>query len=425
MDMDYLAMNREQLEQELKAQRAVFEDYVKQGLKLDMSRGKPAKDQLDLSQEMLGITDLMGDSGIDARNYGNLAGMPEARRFFGDMLGAKPEEVFVGGNSSLNMMFCLIDLAWRVGFEDSPAAWNTCEKPKFLCPAPGYDRHFRITEYFGFDLVTVPMLPTGPDMDLVENLVKDADVKGIWCVPLYSNPDGYSYSDETVKRLAAMETAAPDFRIMWDNAYGVHHLTDTPDHVLNILDECRKAGHEDRALMFCSLSKVTFPGAAVAAMAASKRNIDYTLEHMFPMTISFDKVNQMRHVKFLKDMDGLAAHMKKHRKLLEPKFKTVFTTLERDLSDCGSIAHWTTPGGGYFISVYTYPGCAKRTVELCKQAGVVLTGAGATYPYGIDPQDSNIRIAPTFPPLGELELASRLLCVCIRIATLEKLLQRQ
>ncbi len=422
---DYLALNKEQLEQELHAQRTVFEGYVKQGLKLDMSRGKPAKDQLELSMDMLKITDLVGDSGIDARNYGNLAGMPEARRFFGEMLGAEPEEVFVGGNSSLNMMFCVIELAYRVGLVDSPAAWGGAAKPKFLCPAPGYDRHFRITEYFGFELLTVPMLPTGPDMDVVEQLVQQQDVKGIWCVPLYSNPDGYTYSDETVKRLACMKTAAPDFRILWDNAYGAHHLTDTPDHVLNILDECRKAGHEDRAMMFCSLSKVTFPGAAVAAMAASKKNIDYMLEHMFPMTIGFDKVNQMRHVKFLKDMDGLAAHMKKHRALLEPKFRMVLDTLERDLAESGQIAHWTKPNGGYFISVYTYPGCAKRTVELCREAGVVLTGAGATYPYGNDPDDSNIRIAPTFPPLGELELASRLLCVCIRIATLEKLLQRQ
>ena len=313
---DYFAMDSRQCAQELDSLRKIYEEYAAKGLKLDMSRGKPAPDQLDLSMDLLTITDYKGETGIDSRNYGNLEGMPEARRFFADILGAQPDEVIVGGNSSLNMMYYLIDLGWRLGFADSPAAWNACGRPKFLCPAPGYDRHFRVTEYFGFELIAVPMLPTGPDMDCVEALVKDEAVKGIWCVPLYSNPDGYSYSDETVRRLAAMETAAPDFKIMWDNAYCVHHLTDTHDVILNMLEECRKAGHEDRALMFCSLSKVTFPGAGVAAMAASRRNIDYILKNMFPMIISFDKLNQVRHIRFLKDMDGLAAHMEKHRALL-------------------------------------------------------------------------------------------------------------
>lgn len=422
---DYFAMDSQQRTQELDSLRKVYEEYAAKGLKLDMSRGKPAPEQLDLSMDLLTITDYKGETGIDSRNYGNLEGMPEARRFFADILGAQPDEVIVGGNSSLNMMYYLIDLGWRLGFADSPAAWNACSRPKFLCPVPGYDRHFRVTEYFGFELIPVPMLPTGPDMDYVEALVKDAAVKGIWCVPLYSNPDGYSYSDETVRRLAAMETAASDFRIMWDNAYCVHHLTDTHDVILNMLEECRKAGHEDRVLMFCSLSKVTFPGAGVAAMAASRRNIDYILKNMFPMIISFDKVNQIRHVRFLKDMDGLTAHMEKHRALLEPKFRSVLSILDENLSDCGNIARWTKPNGGYFLSLYTLSGCAKRTVQLCREAGVVLTGAGAAYPYGVDPEDSNIRIAPTFPPLDELETASRLLCVCVRIATLEKLLQRQ
>ena len=396
---DYFAMDSRQCAQELDSLRKIYEEYAAKGLKLDMSRGKPAPDQLDLSMDLLTITDYKGETGIDSRNYGNLEGMPEARRFFADILGAQPDEVIVGGNSSLNMMYYLIDLGWRLGFADSPAAWNACGRPKFLCPAPGYDRHFRVTEYFGFELITVPMLPTGPDMDCVEALVKDEAVKGIWCVPLYSNPDGYSYSDETVRRLAAMETAAPDFKIMWDNAYCVHHLTDTHD--------------------------VTFPGAGVAAMAASRRNIDYILKNMFPMIISFDKLNQVRHIRFLKDMDGLAAHMEKHRALLEPKFRAVLAILDEGLSGCGSIARWTKPNGGYFLSLYTLGGCAKRTVQLCREAGVVLTDAGAAYPYGVDPQDSNIRIAPTFPPLDELETASRLLCVCVRIATLEKLLQRQ
>lgn len=418
---DYFSMDGRQRAQELARLRQVYEGCRAAGLRLDMSRGKPCPEQLDLSMALLSITDYRGETGIDSRNYGNLEGMPEARRFFAEFLGVRPEDVIVGGNSSLNMMYDLIDLGWRRGFADSPAAWGACGRPKFLCPAPGYDRHFRVTEYFGFELLTVPMLPTGPDMDVVERLVQDEAVKGIWCVPLYSNPDGYSCSDETVRRLAAMETAAPDFKIMWDNAYGVHHLTDTPDVILNMLDECRRAGHEDRALMFCSLSKVTFPGAGVAAMAASGKNIAYILENLFPMTISYDKLNQVRHVRFLKDAAGLAAHMEKHRRILEPKFRAVLALLEQGLSDCGKIARWTKPNGGYFLSLYTQPGCAKRTVQLCREAGVALTDAGAAYPYGVDPEDSNIRIAPTFPPLRELEEATRLLCVCVRIATLEKL----
>ena len=422
---NYFEMTRDELTAEKAALEENYKKFQAMGLKLNMARGKPGPHQMDLAMGLLQMTDYTTDAGTDARNYGDLEGLHEARELFGDVMGVKPEEVFVGGNSSLNMMYYLIDLGWRLGFADSPAAWNACGRPKFLCPAPGYDRHFRVTEYFGFELITVPMLPTGPDMDCVEALVKDEAVKGIWCVPLYSNPDGYSYSDETVRRLAAMETAAPDFKIMWDNAYCVHHLTDTHDVILNMLEECRKVGHEDRALMFCSLSKVTFPGAGVAAMAASRRNIDYILKNMFPMIISFDKLNQVRHIRFLKDMDGLAAHMEKHRALLEPKFRAVLAILDEGLSGCGSIARWTKPNGGYFLSLYTLGGCAKRTVQLCREAGVVLTDAGAAYPYGVDPQDSNIRIAPTFPPLDELETASRLLCVCVRIATLEKLLQRQ
>lgn len=417
---NYFAMNREDLEEEYQSLKRIYKGYCDKGLKLDMSRGKPSPEQLDLSMDMLSIHDYIGETGIDSRNYGNLEGMPEARTFFAQILGAKPEEVIVGGNSSLNMMYYLVELGWRSGFADSPRPWSA-GKPKFLCPAPGYDRHFRVTEYFGFDLVTVPMLPTGPDMDQVEKLVQDEEVKGIWCVPLYSNPDGYSYSDETVRRLAAMKTAAPDFKIFWDNAYCVHHLTDTPDHVLNILDECRKVGCEDRPLMFCSLSKVTFPGASVAAMAASLKNVEYILKNMFSMIISYDKFNQLRHVKFLKDANGVAAHMEKHRQIVEPKFKTVLSIFDKELGDYEKLAHWTKPNGGYFISLYTQ-GVAKRTVQLCKEAGVVLTGAGAAYPYGIDPDDTNIRIAPTYPPLEELETATHLLCVAVKLATVEKLL---
>lgn len=417
---ELLSLTRPELEQQRAALREVYEGYKARGLKLDMSRGKPSPEQLDLSMDLLKITAYKGENGMDARNYGGLEGIPEARRFFGEMLGTKPGEVIVGGNSSLNMMYTMVELGWRLGFPDSPAPWRTEEKPKFLCPAPGYDRHFRVTEYFGFDLVTVPMTPHGPDMEQVEALVKDPAVKGIWCVPLYSNPDGYSYDDDTVRRLARMQTGAPDFRIFWDNAYCVHHLTDTPDTVLNILDECRAAGTEMRPLLFCSLSKVTFSGAGVAAMAACEANVAYIVKNLFSSIISFDKMNQLRHVVFLKNMDGVAAHMKKHRAIIAPKFALVERIFDEELT---GLAYWTKPNGGYFISLYVESGCAKRTVQLCKEAGVVLTGAGAAYPYGVDPADTNIRIAPTYPPLDELETATRLLCVCAKLATIEKLCQ--
>lgn len=415
------SLSREELLSEQKKLSDVYEGYKQQALKLDMSRGKPSAEQLDLSMDMLNLHAYKTQSGMDVRNYGCLEGIPEARVFFGEILGAKPDEVFVGGNSSLSMMYSMIELGTRAGFADSPAPWGA-GKPRFLCPAPGYDRHFRVTEYFGYELITVPMTPTGPDMDEVERLVLDENVKGIWCVPLYSNPDGYSYSDETVKRLAKMQTGAPDFKIFWDNAYCVHHLSDTPDKVLNMLDEARAAGNENRVLMFCSLSKVTFAGGGVAAMAASRENIDYILKSVFPMTISFDKLNQLRHVLFLKDAQGVAAHMEKQRAIVEPKFRTVLRILAEELGE--ENAHWTKPNGGYFISLYTMDGCAKRTVQLCREAGVVLTGAGAAYPYGIDPADSNIRIAPTYPPLSELETATHLLCVCAQLSMIEALLNR-
>lgn len=415
------SLSREELLSEQKKLSDVYEGYKQQALKLDMSRGKPSTEQLDLSMDMLNLHEYKTQGGMDVRNYGCLEGIPEARVFFGEILGAKPDEVFVGGNSSLSMMYSMIELGTRAGFADSPAPWGA-GKPRFLCPAPGYDRHFRVTEYFGYELVTVPMTPTGPDMDEVERLVLDENVKGIWCVPLYSNPDGYSYSDETVKRLAKMQTGAPDFKIFWDNAYCVHHLSDTPDKVLNMLDEARAAGNENRVLMFCSLSKVTFAGGGVAAMAASRENIDYILKSVFSMTISFDKLNQLRHVLFLKDAQGVTAHMEKHRAIVEPKFRTVLRILAEELGE--ENAHWTKPNGGYFISLYTMDGCAKRTVQLCREAGVVLTGAGAAYPYGIDPADSNIRIAPTYPPLSELETATHLLCVCAQLSMIEALLNR-
>lgn len=418
---DYLKMTTEELLTEKKALTEQYEVFQNQNLKLDMSRGKPSAAQLDLSMELLTLTDYQDESGVDARNYGALEGLPEARRFFGKMMGLPEKKVLVGGNASLALMYYAIDLGWRKGFPEGAGSWMNCPKRKFLCPAPGYDRHFRITEYFGFELITIPLYENGPDMDLVEQYAQDETVKGIWCVPMYSNPDGYCYSDETVRRLAAMKTAAPDFKIMWDNAYGVHHLTDSHPSLLNLMDECVKAGHENRPLYFCSTSKITFSGAGVSAMGASEELIGYFAREMFPMTISYDKVNQLRHVRFLKDQKGVAAHMLRHRALLAPKFEMVLSLLDT-LLPYGEIAHWTKPKGGYFISLYTLPGCAARTVELCRQAGVVLTGAGAAYPYGVDPQDAHIRIAPSLPPEEELQTAAQLLCICVRLSTVEKLL---
>ena len=421
---DYFEMDRQQLEAEHEALQALYKEYQSRGLKLDMSRGKPCPEQLDLSMDMLKLEDYRGDNGTDSRNYGLLEGMPEARVFFADLMGVQPEEVIVGGNSSLSLMYYLIDLGCRQGFVDSPDNWNGGKKRKFICPVPGYDRHFRVTEYFGFELLSVPMTPDGPDMNQVEELVKDPTVKGIWCVPVYSNPDGYTYSDETVRRLAQMETGAPDFKIFWDDAYCVHHLTDHPRGTISILKECELAGYPERPLLFCSTSKITFPGAGVAAMAASRKNIQHILDNMFPMVISYDKMNQLRHVRYLKNKQGVLEHMKKHRAILEPKFRMVQDILDSDVVPYGPIAWWTKPQGGYFISLYLQSGCAAKVVRLCKEAGVVLTGAGAAYPYGKDPDDHHIRIAPTVPSLEELEVACRLLAVCVRLATVEKLLQR-
>lgn len=423
---DYLSMNKEQLLSELHNLEQQYQNYKSMELKLDMSRGKPCPEQLDLSSGLLTQNQYIGEDGTDSRNYGMLAGMPEARRFFAELFSlTHSDEVIVAGNSSLSMMYYLIDLGWRVGYPDSPKPWRFEEKLKFLCPVPGYDRHFAITEYFGFEMIPVPMTPEGPDMDCVENLAStDPDIKGIWCVPLYSNPDGYCYSDETVRRLASMQTAAPDFKIMWDDAYCVHHLTDASYTTLNILEECKKVGHENRPLLFCSTSKITYPGAGVAAIGASATNITYILQQMAPMAISFDKMNQMRHVQYLKNRAGVLEHMKKHQAILAPKFDLVKETFTQHLSSCGEIAHWTDPKGGYFISLYLMNGCAKRTVQLCKEAGVILTAAGSAYPYGNDPDDHHIRIAPSLPTLEELNMASKLLCVCVQIATLEQLLQK-
>lgn len=423
--MNYLAMNRAELIAEQQNLLKEYASFKNMDLKLDMSRGKPSREQLDLSLDMLKITDYIDSSGADARNYGHLEGIPEARQFFSHIMGVSPAETFVGGNSALQMIYHMINLGWHFGFPGAEMPWKDCKQIKFICPVPGYDRHFRITEIFGFEMISVPMLPDGPDMDMVEELVSDPAVKGIWCVPVYSNPDGYTYSDNTVTRLAHMKAAAPDFKIFWDDAYGVHHLSDIRESVPNILQQCRNAGNECRPLIFFSSSKITFAGSGVAAMGAYTENMKAISNYFFSNIISFDKINQLRHVRFLKSEGGIAEHMKKHAEIIAPKFNMVIDTFKKGLSPFGNIARWTQPRGGYFLSLYTMKGCASRSVELCKQAGVTLTGAGAAYPYGRDPDDSHIRIAPTFPSLEELDTAARLLCVAVRLAAVERLLNSE
>ncbi len=417
--LDYRTMDSSALQAEQGRLRQAYDAFAKRGLKLDMSRGKPAPNQLDLSMGLLAMQDYKDRDGVDMRNYGALEGAAEVREFFAELLGAQPGETIVGGSSSLNLMYNMVDLGWRKGFSGC-APWGAQDKVKFLCPSPGYDRHFRISEDFGFELITVPMTPGGPDMDAVERLAQDEAVKGIWCIPVYSNPDGYVYSAETVRRMAEMK-AAPDFRVFWDNAYLVHHLTDEALSCPNMLEACRDAGNPQRAMMFCSTSKMTFAGAGVCAMAADAANIEAAKNYLFAMTICFDKVNQLRHVRFLRK-EGLAAHMQKHAALIAPKFDAVREAFERELAPCGDIACWTSPKGGYFISLNVLDGCAARVVQLCREAGVVLTGAGAAFPYGQDPRDRHIRIAPSYPSAGELAAAAELLCLSVRLAAVEKLL---
>lgn len=403
-----------------------FEDYKAEGLQLNMARGKPATDQLNLSMKMLDAlnskSNMQASNGMDCRNYGMPDGLPEMRKLFGELMGLNADNVIVGGNSSLNMMFDTVSCCMTHGLAGCEP-WCRQGHLKFLCPSPGYDRHFAITEHFGFELITIPMLKTGPDMDAVEKLVStDPSIKGIWCVPKYSNPTGVTYSDETVRRFAALKPAAPDFRIFWDNAYCVHDLTDTPDRLLNLWEECRKTGNIDLPIFFASTSKITFPGAGVAAMGASDRNLAVFREHFKYQTIGPDKLNQLRHLAFLKDIDGVHAQMQRHRALIQPKFEIVEQTFRRELGGKG-IANWTEPNGGYFISFNVLDGCAKRTVALCKEAGVTLTGAGSTYPYKKDPNDRNIRVAPTYPPKEEVKTAAELLSLCAQIAACEKLLE--
>lgn len=401
-----------------------YRQYKAQSLNLNMARGKPCVEQLDLA---LGVLEALharcefaNSNGDDCRNYGVWNGLPEMRSIFSELLGVPTDGIILGNNSSLQMMFDCISQGYTHGYGGWDP-WCKQNDVKFLCPVPGYDRHFAVTEYFGIKMIPVPMLKTGPDMDLIERLVRDESVKGCWCVPKYSNPTGVTYSDETVRRFARLRPAAKDFRIMWDDAYCVHDLTDEPDHLLNIYEECLKEGTEDQVLIFASTSKISFPGAGVAALAASKRNIADLKTRTTVQTIGSDKLNQLRHVLFLHDANGVRNLMKGHRKILEPKFKIVREALKQELGDL-DIARWSDPHGGYFVNLDVMNGCAKRVVELCKEAGVVLTDAGATFPYGADPNDSNIRIAPSFPPESELAQAMKVLCVSIKLAATEKLL---
>ena len=420
----YSCRTKEELYMEQKKLLARYEALKAEELHLDLTRGKPSKQQLDLVSDLL--TTLVDPAeciidGNDCRNYGDLAGLACAREYWADVLGCKPSQTFVGGNASLSLMHDLIARAYTHGLPDSPRPWCREEKLKFLCPSPGYDRHFRITEHFGFELIEVPMTPDGPDMDVVEELVKDAAVKGIWCVPKYSNPQGYCYSNETIDRFVNLKPAAPDFVIMWDNAYCVHEFKGEFVPFRDIIAECAAAGRPNMPYEFASTSKITFPGAGISVMATSEENIAYHLKLIGVQTISYDKVNQLRHVKFLKNKEHTLELMKRHAEIMAPKFEMVLKMLRKELTNKG-IAHWHLPTGGYFICVAAMPGTAKRTLELCKQAGVVFTPAGATSPYGIDPQDSMIRIAPSLPPVEELEKAMQVFCVSQKLAALEKLL---
>ena len=422
--MNYRSMSRSEQMEELQKQQANLEVLKAKGLKLDMSRGKPGKAQLDLVSDILTVLTDPADCIVDGtyvRNYGILAGLPAAKALFADVLGCKPEECFIGGTASLTLMYDTIAKAYTHGLLHSEKPWCKLDKVKFLCPAPGYDRHFKITESFGFELITVEMTPDGPDMDQVEELVKDPEVKGIWCVPKYSNPDGIIYSEETIRRFAHLKPAAPDFVLMWDNAYCVHEFDGDYVPFPDIISLCREAGNPDMVFEYASTSKITFPGAGISVMAASEANQKYMQKLLGIQMISYDKVNQLRHVKYLKNKEGTIAVMKKHAGVLGPKFKMVLDTLEREIAPLG-IAEWQKPKGGYFVSVNTMDGIAKRTLALCKEAGVVMTSAGATFPYGKDPRDRNIRVAPSLPPVSELEQAMEVFCVSMKIAALEKLL---
>ena len=424
----YKDLTKEELLELKSGLQAQFEEVKARGLKLDMSRGKPAAAQLNLSMEMMNIlnsgTDLVCEDGVDCRNYGGLDGIAEAKQLLADMMEVPKDNVIVFGNSRLNVMYDTVARAMTHGIMGS-TPWCKLDKVKFLCPVPGYDRHFAITEHFGIEMINIPMSESGPDMDMVEQYVNnDETVKGIWCVPKYSNPQGFTYSDETVKRFANLKPAAKDFRIFWDNAYVIHHLyDDKQDEILDIISECEKAGNPDMVFEFASTSKVSFPGSGIAALASSEANLADIKKSLTIQTIGYDKLNQLRHVRYFKDINGLKEHMRKHAEQMRPKFEAVLEVLNTELGGLG-IGSWYAPRGGYFISFDAMEGCAKEIVAKCKEAGVKLTNAGATFPYGKDPKDSNIRIAPSFPTPEEMAQAADLFVLCVKLVSVEKLLAK-
>lgn len=426
MSKMYSEMTPAELEELRQQLQAAYDEMKALNLKLNMARGKPGADQLDMEADFFNMlnpyVNFSSEKGIDCRNYGELTGIQEARVLMADVMGVDESQVIIFGNSSLNIMYDTVARSMLFGVCGS-TPWCKLDQVKFLCPVPGYDRHFAITEQFGIEMIPIPLLETGPDMDLVEQYVNnDASVKGIWCVPKYSNPEGVTYSDETVKRFAALKPAAEDFRIYWDNAYVIHDLyEDRHDELLEILSECEKAGNADLVFEFCSTSKVTFPGSGIAALASSRKNLEFIESIITIQTIGHDKLNQLRHVRYFKNLDGMKNHMKKHANLIRPKFEIVLNELEGELKELG-IGKWTNPNGGYFISFYSLPGCAKSIVRLCQEAGVVMTGAGATYPYKNDPEDSNIRIAPTYPSQEELKKAVEIFVLCVKLASVRKIL---
>lgn len=422
----YKSMSKEELKALRDELEAAYVDAKGKGLNLNMARGKPGKDQLDMVKGMLNVvnedTSLITSSGIDTRNYGELTGIPEAQKLMADLIGVPADQVIVFGNASLPIMYDTVARSYAFGVNGS-TPWCKLDKVKFLCPVPGYDRHFAITEQFGIEMIAIPMDEEGPDMDMVKEYVeKDATVKGIWCVPKYANPTGITYSDRVVKAFASLKPAAEDFRIFWDNAYAIHDLyEDDKDELLEILSECKKAGNENMVYEFCSTSKVSYAGAGVAAMASSAENLAWVKKTMTIQTIGYDKINQLRHVLYFKDAAGVHAHMSKHAAILRPKFEAVLECFDKELADL-DIASWTKPKGGYFISFMAMEGCAKEIVAKCKEAGVTLTGAGATYPYGKDPKDSNIRIAPSFPSADEMKQAAEIFALCVKLVTVNHLL---
>ena len=425
--MNYLSMNLQELQKQEELLLKEYEKQKEKGLKIDMTRGKPCSEQLDLSEGMLTAistnADCLTDYGFDCRNYGLVDGLDYAKKIFSDIIGVPWNQIIVGGNSSLNLMYDAVARYMLYGV-NGEKPWVKQEKIKFLCPVPGYDRHFAICESLGIEMVNVPLLADGPDMDMVEKLIKDETVKGMWCVPKYSNPTGITYSPSIIKRIAAMKPAAKDFRLFWDNAYAVHDIYENGDVLLDILPECEACGNGNMPLIFTSTSKITYPGSGVSAIGGSKENIDYIKSIMQKQTIGHDKMNMWRHVKYFKSADGIKEYMKKHAAILRPKFEICQKVLEENLADTG-VAMWTKPKGGYFISLNVYAGCAMKTVELAKEAGVVVTEAGATFPYHKDPGDTNIRIAPSFPKTDELEKGMEVLCACAKLAAVQKLIEEK